>query len=371
MQQMKRGCCCLPPSPLLPGRLLDSFPAHTALLGDNGRIVLVNRAWRQFGAANGLTHPCACVGASYLEVCDRGARSDATARAAGDGLRETLAGGADLTLDYPCHSPTEESWFTLRATRFVLEGRPWLVAAHYDVTALERATRAEEEFVATVSHELRTPLTAILASLAMASAGRNGPLSPATSKFLDIAGRNARRLLALVNDLLDTQRLALAGGPTLERRAIDLGLLLETAAEANRSYAVSLGVTLRLEVPPDRPVPLRADPDRLMQVLGNLISNAAKHSPAGATVEITLEAEPASALVSVRDHGPGVPEALRSRLFERFARGGSSEPQRGESTGLGLSIAKAIVEAHGGTIGFDSPAPGGGSRFWFRLPLGP
>ncbi len=107
-----------------------------------------------------------------------------------------------------------------------------------------------------------------------------------------------------------------------------------------------------------------------MQVLGNLISNATKYSPPGATVEIALEANATSALVSVRDHGQGVPEALRARLFERFGRVGQSQLQRGPSTGLGLSIAKAIVEAHGGSIGCDSPAPGGGSRFWFRLPLG-
>ena len=303
-------------------------------------------------------------------MCDRAARTNATARAAGDGLRRTLADGLELTLDYPCHSPTEERWFTLRATRFVLDGRPWLVAAHYDVTALKKATRAEEEFVATVSHELRTPLTAILASLAMAGKGRDGPLPPATRHLLDIADRNARRLLALVNDLLDAQRLALAG-PALERSAVDLGSLLAAAVEANRPYATTYGVTLRLEVPPDRPVTLRADPDRLMQVLGNLISNAANYSPPGAEVEIALEGGPSSALVSVRDHGPGVPEALRARLFERFARAGQSQPRRGLSTGLGLSIAKAIVEAHGGTIGLDSPAPEGGSRFWFRLPLGP
>ncbi len=251
MQETKRRGSSLPRSRLLSRRLLDTFPAHTALLDGSGRIVLVNRAWRRFGTANGLAHPRACVGTSYLKVCDRAARTSATARAAGDGLRRTLADGLELTLDYPCHSRTEERWFTLRATRFILDGDPWVVAAHYDVTALKKASRAEEEFVATVSHELRTPLTAILGSLAIAGRACDAPLSPATRNLLDIADRNARRLLALVNDLLDAQRLALAG-PALERSAVDLGRLLATAVEANCPYATTYGVTLRLAALPDR-----------------------------------------------------------------------------------------------------------------------
>ncbi len=346
----------LPASPLMARRLLDSLPARTAVLDREGRVVLVNRAWRRFDA-NGSSGRKAGVGVDYVEVWSRAGAADATAEAVALGLRRALAEGVELALDYPCHAPTEERWFTLRATRFVLDRRAWLLVAHEDVTSLRKARRVKDEFIATVRHELRTPLTAILSAMAMVEGGRRGATAdaPAVQNLLEIAGRNARRLLALVNDLLDAQRLGLAG-PLLERRRIDLGMLVDTAVGAERPRAAACGVTLRLAARPDRPLPVQADPDRLHQVLGTLLGNAVRVSRPGDAVEVALEAGPDSVLLRVEDHGPGVPHALRHRLFARLSAAEHGAARHGDGTGLGLSLARTIVEAHGGAMGFDGPA---------------
>lgn len=235
----------------------------------------------------------------------------------------------------------------------------------YDLTERRALERAKQEFISTVSHELRTPLTSIVGSLGLVTGGAAGELPARVRTLLDIAHNNARRLVRLINDMLDLDKAA-SGRMRFDLRAQPLGPLLSQAIEANRAYAKPLGVDLALE-PGVPEVEVSVDADRFIQVLSNLISNAAKFSPAGSTVQVSATFGTGLVAVRVRDHGPGIPAEFRERIFQKFSQADSSDSRQKGGTGLGLSIAKAMIEAMHGSIDF-SDAPGGGTTFTMRLP---
>ena len=225
--------------------------------------------------------------------------------------------------------------------------------------------RLKEEFVSTVSHELRTPLTSIRGSLGLMLGPLGSTLAPQVKGLVDIAHRNAERLIALVNDILDIDKVE-SGQMEFHLRPVELPSVLAEAIEANAAYAAERGVKLLMN--PDMPALVAlTDPQRLLQVLANLLSNAAKFSPSGEVVEITMLQREDQAEISVMDHGSGIPEDFKSRIFQKFAQADGSDSRNKNGTGLGLSIVKAIVERLGGTIGFDSRP--GSTRFTFTLPL--
>jgi PAS domain S-box-containing protein len=239
-----------------------------------------------------------------------------------------------------------------------------VVAAVVDISERKRLERARDEFVATVSHELRTPMTAITASLGLLLAdASNHPSQPAVH-LLQIAHDNCRRLVRMLDDLLDLKKLE-AGQMPFRFERCDGRTLLERAIETTRSLAVDRGVTIRLEAPAD-PVALYVDPDRLIQVVTNLLSNALKASPNGKDVLVTLEQRTPCLRIGVRDYGAGIPAEFRSRIFTSFAQ--PTGARKGGS-GLGLSIAQKIVAGLHGRIGFED-APGGGTVFYVELPDG-
>lgn len=252
-----------------------------------------------------------------------------------------------------------------------------VVAMAWDNTAREEAERtlrqlahAQSDFISTVSHELRTPLTSLRGSLSLLAGGPI-PLPEPAQPLVDIALRNSERLLDLINDLLDIQRIE-SGSLELNRQAVDLGRLVADSMVDNQAFAAQLGVTFRL-VRSEPGLRVNGDPGRLLQLMANLLSNAAKFSPPQGTVEVAVERHGAGARVSVRDHGPGIPEEFRPRIFDRFAQADSSASRHRGGTGLGLSISKALVESMGGRIGFESETrgPGQGTSFHFDLPLIP
>jgi PAS domain S-box-containing protein len=232
--------------------------------------------------------------------------------------------------------------------------------------ALRRLAQAQTDFISTVSHELRTPLTSIHGSLALLAGGIPAPLPGPARPLIDIARRNSERLLALINDLLDFQRIE-SGILDLSLQEVDLATLIERAMEDNHAFGSQLGVTYR-RIAGEPGLRVQADPNRLLQILANLLSNAAKFSPPQGTVEITAERHSHWARVAVRDHGPGIAEEFRPRIFSRFAQADSSNTRQKGGTGLGLSICKALVERMGGRIGFETAA-GHGTTFYFDLPL--
>jgi PAS domain S-box-containing protein len=247
-----------------------------------------------------------------------------------------------------------------------LESERGYIGIVHDISERKAAERLKNEFVSTVSHELRTPLTSINGSLGLISAGVAGTIPAAAAELLRIAVRNCERLVRLVNDILDTEKLA-SGRMPFDMKIADLGMLVAHAVRANEGFAAAHNVTLAF-ARGATPVLAEVDADRFEQLLTNLLSNAVKFSPEGGTVEIALAADPGHAHISVRDHGPGIPAEFQPRMFQRFAQADGSDQRKKGGTGLGLHIAKAIAERLGGTIGFET-APGAGTTFHVRLPL--
>jgi PAS domain S-box-containing protein len=235
-----------------------------------------------------------------------------------------------------------------------------------DITDRKLLDRMKDDFVGTVSHELRTPLTAIKGFIELVADGEAGPVTDTQREFLQIAARNVDKLGVLINDLLDMN---LIESKRLELRCqpVDLGAVLADVVNTFRIMAQSKGLVLRHDVPPLPDV--LGDGARLVQAFSNLVSNAIKYTPQG-EVEIRAASCPGGVEVTVQDTGIGLSVDERAKLFTRFFRGQSSVVTEAGGTGLGLVIAKAIVERHQGTIEVES-RPGEGARFRVRLPTAP
>jgi PAS domain S-box-containing protein len=233
-----------------------------------------------------------------------------------------------------------------------------------DISERKRIERLKDEFVSTVSHELRTPLTSIFASLGLLTGTADANLPETTKRLIAIAHSNSQRLVRLINDILDMEKIE-SGKVIFNLQRVEVRWIIAQAIEANRAHAGGYGVTLRLDDSSLHEV--RADPDRLMQVVINLLSNAIKFSPPQAEVVAAVENRGEHVRITVRDHGPGIPENFRSRIFEKFAQADGSNARQKGGTGLGLSIVKQIVTRLDGEVGF-TDAVGGGTIFYVELP---
>jgi PAS domain S-box-containing protein len=236
-----------------------------------------------------------------------------------------------------------------------------------DVSERRVVDQMKQEFVATVSHELRTPLTSVIGSLGLLKSGRLASQPERAAELIEVAHRNGERLLKLINDLLDLQKMA-AGDLSLHLAPVEIQPLAAEALEAMGGLAESLGVQLELDcdVGPERRV--LTDRLRAVQVLSNLLSNAIKFSPAGGRVTLAVGRLEEQVSFSVTDRGPGIPLEFRKRLFEKFAQADSSATRAAGGTGLGLSIVKTLVEGLLGQIEVDSEV-GRGTTFRVQLPL--
>lgn len=243
----------------------------------------------------------------------------------------------------------------------------FVAGAVQDITDRKRAERLKNEFVSTVSHELRTPLTSIYGGLKMVLAGVTGELPGKAEKLVQLAYDNSERLNFLINDILDIQKIE-SGRMAFRFDSLDAASLVKRSVEENAGYAEKFDVRFHIREPLPEGLTVSGDESRLRQVLANLLSNAAKFSGAGTQVEVRVERVSSWVRFSVADHGPGISEEFRSRIFQKFAQADSSDTRMKGGTGLGLSITKALVESHHGEIGFES-SPGKGATFHFRLPL--
>lgn len=237
-----------------------------------------------------------------------------------------------------------------------------------DITARrseeKRLERLKDDFVATVSHELRTPLTSIAGSLGLL-ANTGEQLAPQAARLVQIALASSERLVRLINGILDIEKIE-SGNLPFDMRRIRLYPLVEQTIESLRGFAAAYSVQISLD-PECQDCEVRADPDRLAQVVTNLLANAIKFSPSDREVVVTIRKATDVIRVSVRDHGPGIPDAFKPRMFEKFAQADNTDARKKGGTGLGLSIAREIINRLGGEIGFDD-APGGGTTFYFELP---
>lgn len=233
-----------------------------------------------------------------------------------------------------------------------------------DITKERELEIAKNGVLNAMNHEIRTPLTSIKGSLGLIGAGATGELPEKAKAMVDVAFRNCNRLMLLINDILDLEK-AESGMMEFHMAVIDLVVLIREACEANAGYGQQYGVAYEYLVP-DAAVWVEADADRTMQVLNNLMSNAAKFSREGEKVEISLTRDGDDILVSVRDTGMGIPQEAKATIFDKFTQVSSRENRKKGGTGLGLSIAKEIVERQGGTIDFTSEV-GKGTVFTVRL----
>jgi signal transduction histidine kinase len=327
--------------------VLDTTPDAIALLDSGGRTVLENPPMRTVRQA--LVESVRTPGGGYrTNVSVSGSDPSAEVR---DELELLGTGRTFARYAAP-----------VRAQDDGLIGR--LVVLR-EITGEREAERLKDEFFALVSHELRTPLTSIIGYLELVLDETEDNLPEDQRRYLEVVQRNATRLLRLVGDLLFVAQVE-AGKLSLDPGSVDLGRLVEEAVEASRPRAEARGITLSVEVEPLQPT--WGDRDRLGQVLDNLVTNALKFTPEGGEVTLRLRRDDGRVDLEVADTGMGIPEDEQSRLFDRFFRASTATAQAVPGVGLGLTIVKAIVEAHGGRVSLHS-VEGEGTTFRVRLPL--
>lgn len=283
-------------------------------------------------------------------------------------MRQALEGQAGLDAEFRIRLPRgDERWIKANAVVVcdAVSGQTRMIGTNWDITERKRMELMKNQFISTVSHELRTPLTSIRGVLGLACHGQLGELSAQAQPMMHSALKNTEHLVALVNDLLDIDKLA-SGEMHFQWQQIDLIPVLHEAVLNSQPFARQYQVTVQTQ-DLSGPCWVRVDTERLHQVLNNLLSNAIKFSPSGAGVCLRMRELAGRVEVLIDDQGPGIPEAFRGRIFQRFAQADGSDTRQRDGTGLGLAISREIVHCLGGEIGFRDREEGG-TTFFFTLP---
>lgn len=341
--------------------VIDNVPDGIITLNEQGRLESVNPATlRIFGyAENEMT------GLHFKMLMPESVRHEYD-----DYIKKHIAASTDKMVGFGLEVTGQRK----DGSRFPMElgignmlpdSRRLFIGIVRDISERREVGRMKNQFMSSVSHELRTPLTSVLGSLALLAEGVGGDLSERGKALLNIAHNNVARLVRLINDILDIDDIH-SGRLKLEFRATDLATLVERVVDNSHApaSAASVSLVLRKDM---TPAFVYGDAERLVQCLNHLLSNALKFSPRHSTVEVSLARQDSGIRVAVTDQGPGVPEAFRNRLFQPFSQAESTDSDFRGGAGLGLSIARAIIQQHSGTIGYESVA-GRGACFYFDLP---
>lgn len=371
-------------SELFSRSVIDSLSAHIAVLDQTGKIVMVNNAWENFAEANaGLeqfgSHKS--IGQDYLSVCESDI-TDPNSQKIAENLRAILDGDKQhFTIEYPCHSPVEERWFLMQVN--ALQGsKGGVVVSHYNITdrvkaenserqarrEAEIANRLRDEFMATISHELRTPLNAISGWARILKSGKTDAKN--TEKAVDTIIKNAETQNRLIEDLMDVARL-ISGKLILEIENINAEELAATAVETIKPIAAEKAIDVSLSVNKAAETAMIAgDPNRLRQVLLNLLTNAVKFTPEGGKIDVSLSDGNGQIAVEVKDNGAGISPEFLPFVFERFRQDAANVEKSG-GLGLGLAIVRQLTELHGGTVSVESDGENKGATFIVRFPAIP
>jgi PAS domain S-box-containing protein len=257
--------------------------------------------------------------------------------------------------------PAEVRWQLLTT-----DGQPVVISLVQDISQRKQMDRMKDEFISVVNHELRTPLTSIHGAVKLLQQGAGGELPPKAGRLVTLAAENTERLRRIVDDILDLERIA-SGRMQFRFETLDARVLLDGVAAAYEAAARGAAIALAIEAPSG--LALRADAQRLHQVLANLVSNAIKFAPRDSRITLAAAAAPPGQVrLEVIDHGPGIPEHFRDRIFQRFAQADMNTRRTKGGSGLGLSIAKQMTEHMGGSIGYESTP--GRTCFHVTLPEG-
>ncbi|MFC6863159.1 ATP-binding protein [Halomicroarcula sp. GCM10025817] len=324
----------------------DELPDQVAVLDTDGVIQLTNHTWDTFGFENGIEEEVDMVGQNYLTVCREslGDRSETVA----DGIESVIAGETDeFSLEYPCHTPEEQRWFSVRVTPFELAGESLVLVVHTDVTERHLAEQSVserndqlEQVAGILSHDLRNPLSVGLAHAEMAADGE-APEEDHEIRILE----SLQRMNAIIDDALLLAR----GTEVTDIDEVDLASTARDAWDQVSTAGASLSVA--------GTAPVRADASLLAQLFENLFRNAVEHGAAG-DGDLTVTVEPLEDGFVVADDGQGIPEEKLERVFEP----GYSTNRDDGGTGLGLPIVERIASAHGWTVEATA-APDGGAMF--------
>ncbi|HIA52588.1 MAG TPA: PAS domain S-box protein [Candidatus Melainabacteria bacterium] len=334
-------------------QILESLPVGLMMVDLDGKVVLSNRTFEEvFGYKladiEGKTIDSILTDSRARKVNLAYITENALGRA-----HECLAERPDGT-----EVPVEISFREIET----LDGKR-LIGLILDITDRHEIELMKAQFVQMVSHDLRTPLTSVQSYLDLLGRGVYGQLSDAGTQKLGLLNKSVDRLVNMIRDLLDIDRweaghLKIAVGDT------SLNAIVEPSLEAVNSHREVKKVTINA---PKEDLQIRGDSERLVQVVINLLHNAIKFSPEKGTIDLTAKKENGFVEIDIKDEGPGIPADLQKTIFERFKQVSDTDATVKKGTGLGLAISKAIVEAHGGTIGVNSE-DGKGSTFWFKLP---
>ena len=348
--------------------LLEAAPDAMVVVNLGGDIVLLNlQAEKQFGYRRDEL-----LGQKVTNIIPEGFAERLIAddlRSAEDALAQQIGTGIELIARRKDGSefPIEIMLSPLQSAEGIL-----VTAAIRNISARKimeearkRLERLKDEFVATVSHELRTPLTSIAGALGLLTSNVVARLPDPAPRLLTIAYTNSQRLIRLLDDILDIEKME-SGKAIFNFKRVELRPLIEQTIEATLGFAKGYNVRIRLDSA-SAAVDVRADPDRLVQVVTNLFSNAIKFSPPGEEVVVAVETRNETARISVRDHGHGIPDEFKPHIFEKFGQADATDARQKGGTGLGLSIVKQIVTRLGGAVDF-ADAPGGGAIFFVDLP---
>jgi PAS domain S-box-containing protein len=340
---------------------VESCPSGMAMIDRNGKIVMINtETERLFGYRRDELIGRSVDTLLPLHLCNQHARHRDSFTLHPEARR--MGAGRDL---FGLRKDGSEFPVEVALNPIQANGALHVLSVIVDISERKRLDRLKDEFVSTVSHELRTPLTSISGSLGLLVGGAAGKLPDAAARLLKIAQTNSQRLVRIVDDILNIEKLE-SSQVAFEFKPVETRALVEQAIEGNRGFADSYGVWVWLD-PSSTGGEVHADPGRLVQVVTNLLSNAIKFSPPNSEVVVAIHAHADAIRVSVRDHGPGIPADFRRHIFEKFAQADATDAGRRSGTGLGLSIVKQIVTRLGGTVSFDD-APGGGTVFHVDLP---